>query len=97
MNYRRIFKKLTVAFAVCLIGSMPVYGAGVSDDGLLAGTAWKVSAESDAAETDTCVCRGGVKRRRDMQTCVQADRTEGETLLDSMLLHVISCFLFRIV
>ena len=51
----------------------------------------------DAAQTDTCVCRGGVKRRRDMQTCVQADRTEGETLLDSMLLHEISCFLFRIV
>ena len=52
MNYRRIFKKLTVAFAVCLIGSMPVYGAGVSDDGLLNDAAWEASAESDAVETD---------------------------------------------
>lgn len=52
MNYRRIFKKLTVAFAVCLVGSMPVYGAGVSDDGLLNDAAWEVSAESDAVETD---------------------------------------------
>ena len=52
MNYRRILKNLTVAFAVCLAGSMPVYGAGVSDDRLLAGAAWKVLAESDAAETD---------------------------------------------
>ena len=52
MNYRDVLKKLTVAFAVCLMGSMSVYGAGVTDDGLLAGAAWESSTESTAAETD---------------------------------------------